>query len=1080
MANITVSTSSNFDDAGNLALANGENITIQSDAVLTINSDVRWGQNAAVPYVITITQGKLLIDATQTWWVPFDASTGNVPSLGTCGTPDVTRGGSNVGEFLGVFTALGVAPSAAGGAMPASGFVKLRTKSTTLADNDVLTFAGGATITINSATGGQRGWLNFVGREGANASTGICTIPRLGEFQTTGDWFELGVSNGTSGQSFQHYVSDYCPALQVETGSGTGVYDWWGYAPSAEFTATNIATDERGRFFTCTAAGVITFGGATFGKLPPNGARIRVPNIHVSSTTSANYAVNTFNTATVANRFAFVSTGGVINISNLCNNGSVSSSDAPLYRVVNSCASDGAWFEHSATVPPTNVSQVRFDNTAAARVITGTNLASFVLLYCFDVEYKNCASFQSTGLGTTTGAFNISNITGLTIDGCVVLNGKTIDPIVITYCNGVTIKDCYFSGNPANYVVSLTGNTDVAITNLRLSARNIDTATAANYGVYIVNCVNVLVDTVTIWQSSVAPIQSVVYALSQSKNVRIRNIGTRASPIALGTASRYAVTLRNSTDIFVSKIYSTAGNQTNDTPINSANCDNLVVSDVGDPTSTTSQAAWFAATNTTFIKRSATGGSKIYQTTLANGRTINTFTAFGTHFVEEETSSTEIQLTINAGVEKSNYDSSIAAYTNDVGTVLRDGTNGLMLRTLNDQVTWTWNYWIRGLTAFANTSAVLSGTNTGNFEITYDLDKGTGFSGTFKTATGANLSAETGISPTGVRLRVRARCSTANSGNVLRTIGIYGVTSTSDITNNPYPYNEPLVDVTGIVSGSIASVFKNSDGKRLATATGTTGIKLYPEWFSDATCTLRVRKAGYDGLASEFTLTEAGLNYPVSQIDNAIGNTDPGALGITVTNHGASPVTWQSKQWSITVTVSDSSTAAQIAQYLSWHTAQDAFNLGAGVHNMAWPSMIVPSGSSFETVRGTLFGSAGASLKGVRVVNGSGDAITGFTRMQADDGTYYVPPVSARFELTGLKAATEVRVYKTSDMSELAGIESTSGTFQYDYVWATDIPVTVVVVSLAYQDILFETTLTAAGTSIPISQQFDRQYNNPA
>ena len=66
MANITVSTSSNFDDAANLALGNGENITIQSDAVLTVNSDNRWGQNAAVPNVITITQGELYIDATET------------------------------------------------------------------------------------------------------------------------------------------------------------------------------------------------------------------------------------------------------------------------------------------------------------------------------------------------------------------------------------------------------------------------------------------------------------------------------------------------------------------------------------------------------------------------------------------------------------------------------------------------------------------------------------------------------------------------------------------------------------------------------------------------------------------------------------------------------------------------------------------------------------------------------------------------------------------------------------------------------------------------------------------------------
>jgi hypothetical protein len=275
-------------------------------------------------------------------------------------------------------------------------------------------------------------------------------------------------------------------------------------------------------------------------------------------------------------------------------------------------------------------------------------------------------------------------------------------------------------------------------------------------------------------------------------------------------------------------------------------------------------------------------------------------------------------------------------------------------------------------------------------------------------------------------------------------------------------------------------VFRNSDGKLLDRKQSTSPT-LYPAWYSDASVTLRVRKPGYTEFEAPFTLTESGAAFPLAQVDNTIGNTDPGALGITVTDHGASPVTWQSKQWSITVTVSDSSTAAQIAQFLSWHTAQDSFSLGGGVHNLAWPAMVVPSGTSFETVRGTLFGSAGASLKGVRVVNGSGDAITGFARMQSDDGTYYSPPVSASFILTGLQQNTEVRVYRTSDMSELAGSEDIdTGTFQYDYVWASDIPVTVVIVSLAYQDLLFTTTLTAAGTSIPVSQQFDRQYNNPA
>lgn len=1078
MANITVSTSSNFDDAANLALLNGENITINSDAILTINSDVRWGQNAAVPNNIDINQGKLLIDARETWWIPYDGGTGTIPALGTQGTQNVTRSGTAIGEFLGIWTALGVAPSASGVATPATGYLKLRSKSTTLNDNDVLTLSNGATVTINSATGGQRGWIHYVGAEGTTTASGRVAVPRLGELQTLGDWFVLGTSNGTSGQTFQHYVADFVPSLQVETGNGTGVYEWWGNAIAADFTATLIATDERGRYFTSTSAGVITFGGATFGKLPPNGARIRVPNIHVSSSTSTNWAANTFNNTTLTNRHAFVGTGGLIDINYAVTNGGVTSADSLLFKIANSCGSDGAFLDNASASPPNNISSIIFDNVSVARMQSGINVVCFSITYCSNIQFLNCSTFHSSGAGSLQGAYVINNCTGVTLDNCIVLSGKLVDPVVINYCNGVTISNMKIATATGNNAIQMTGNTDVTVTNLSLTSRVTETGALGTYGLAITGCVNVLIDGFSKYQGTSVPSIYILNVLSQTKNLRIRNIGTRSSPLTMPTG-RGILQIRNSSDIFVSRIYSSQGTQTNDAVISAGNCDNLVISDYGDPNAYSSQSLWLDATNTTFIKRSASGGSKIYQSLIQNGRTPNTFTAFGTHFFEEEVSATEVQLTVNAGVEKSNYQSSIDAYTDDVGTILRDGTNGLLLRTLNDQVTWTWNYSIRGLTGFANTNPVMSGTNTANITLTYDIDKGTGFSGTFKAATGANLSAETGVLPTGVKLKVRAKCTTAGN-NVLRSIGIYGVTSASNVTSNYYPYNEPRVLVSGIVSGSIAAIFRNSDGKRLDTSTGTTAINLYPEWFSNTICTLRIRKPGYDAIISEFLLTESGLSYPVSQIDNPIANIDPGSLGITVTNHGASPVTWNGKQYSITITVTDSSTPSQIAQWISWNTAQDSYSLNASFHNMAWPAMISVAGTSFETQRGQLFGSAGTTLKGVRIVDGSDNGIAGFSRFQADDGTYYQPPVLANFELTNLKNNTEIRIYKVSDMSELAGQENvTTGTFNYGYVWSSDIPIIVSIVSIGYQNFQLNSTLTSTGTSIPISQIIDRQYLNP-
>jgi hypothetical protein len=1075
MANITVSTNSNYDSSTNLGLLNGENITINSDAVLTVNSDVRWGQNAAVVGNITVTQGELKIDGSTVWWVPFSSSTGSVPALGTVGTPDVTRGGSNVGEFLGIFTALGVAPSS--GAMPASGFIKLRSKTATFANGDVLTFAGGATATLSGA--GQRGWIHFVGVEGTSSATGICNIPRLGKLTITGDWFELGTSNGTSGQTFQHYVSDFVPALQVETASGSGVYEWWGNAISADFSATIVTTDERGRYFNCTSAGVITFGGATFGKLPPNGAKIRVPNVHVSSSTSANWAANTFNTTAPANRYEFNSTGGPIDAQYVCCCGNFGASNATLYQVKNSCGADGCFCAAQGLAVATGISQVRFDNVAAARVHAGDYL-QFGITYSTDIQYANCWSFQSAGAGTNTGAFLITNSTGITIDTCGVLSNKTVGSVTLSYNNTIAFKNCNFAMGNANNGIAFTGCTGVSMTNTKLTAKHIESGAAVTNAITLTNCIDVLIDTLSLWQGTSVASQFIIYGLSQTINIRVRNIGTRSSPIVLGAVCRYVVYLNNCSNGFVSQVYHNGGNQTIDASVGMLNCDEIRVSDCGDPTAYTGSSVIPGSVvhKTCFFKRTASGGNKVHSSSPTNGSTPTTFTTFGLHFVEEEVSTTQLLLSVFCGIEKSNSSFSTNAYVDDVGTILRDGSNGLLLRTLNDQVTWTWSYWIRGLTGFGNIAPIVSGTNTGNIALTYDLDKGTGFSGTFKTLNATNLSGETGISTKGVKIRLRARCATANSGNILRTVSIYGVTSASDITSNFYPYNEPPVQVTGGQSSSIVSVFRNSDGRLLDDVVGSSPIIVYPEWFSDTACTLRIRKPGWAPVESGFTLTEAGLSYPVTQTDiDNIADTDPGALGISVTNHGASPVTWNSKQWSITVTVTDGSSVSQIAQYLSWQTAQDSYSLGGGFHNTAWPPMVVAVGSNFETARGTLFGSAGASLKGVRVVDGSGNEILGFARMQADDGTYYSPAVSYSLTVSNIISNSRILVRRTDTLAVIANQTVTSGTFTYSYVYTTDIPIEIVVrkatASPYYQEWRTTTTLSNSNNTQTANQLSD-------
>jgi hypothetical protein len=190
--------------------------------------------------------------------------------------------------------------------------------------------------------------------------------------------------------------------------------------------------------------------------------------------------------------------------------------------------------------------------------------------------------------------------------------------------------------------------------------------------------------------------------------------------------------------------------------------------------------------------------------------------------------------------------------------------------------------------------------------------------------------------------------------------------------------------------------------------TGT--LSLNPEWISNIPVAFRLRDQGYDTIENAFTMTAFGFNTPVTQIPNTISTAVPGAWGITVTNHGASPVTWNGKQWSITITSTGGQTASEITQFIHYWLNQDAGTFDSSLPNAAFHDLIIPSGTGFETARGTVFGSAGAALKGVRVVDGSGNEIPGFARMQADDGTYYVSPTVATIAVSNLVSGDRVLV----------------------------------------------------------------------
>lgn len=83
--------------------------------------------------------------------------------------------------------------------------------------------------------------------------------------------------------------------------------------------------------------------------------------------------------------------------------------------------------------------------------------------------------------------------------------------------------------------------------------------------------------------------------------------------------------------------------------------------------------------------------------------------------------------------------------------------------------------------------------------------------------------------------------------------------------------------------------------------------------------------------------------------------------------------------------------------------------------------------------------------------------------------------------LTGLVSGTEIRVFEAGTTTEISGQESvTTGTFSTNINSATVPSVDISVISLEQVNFrLLNIDLTGGDVSIPISQRFDRQYENP-
>ena len=561
MATFTITTAVNIDTLSVKAGSDTYNI---NGGYLTVDQHTRYGTNqntSAGMGNITLSAtlgGTIEFNSTLVRTIAYNTGTGNVPALGT-----TISQGSASGILLGVYSALNVAPTTAGAAMPASGYVMIRQW------NSVAYAAGALTGIGATATAADRaGWLEIVG---VDALT--CTVNRLNLFKVRGDYYDFqGVTtDGTRATTYQipsNGAIVYLPGVEVETGVGTGLYDFYPCAGTRTALLANIATDEvRGKWCWISTAGLLTFGNdgvnSTGGYIPTSGRKIRIPNIFFMCCTAAALTANVLPNATLATRYEFATTGGgVIDMDKAsmnwyCNfsqsfSVALTNFNVSTVLILAECASAIAWDnvgigQEAANTQIALTMSLNFAGgtmnkctwTRAAQATSGTYVCLWVDCGSFIVTNERTHSLTKAA-NATSGSATMTRVTNSSWESTTLGAGR----IFLIGCSDNSWTTTSYYDNPAT------------TTGTAISMYVWDLATAAS--------ARLIFDGLTWCGLTLVQAYSGVLNVNVAgcSDLKLRNLGTAASPLDMGGAYVDATWTRATTTMTVTKV--AHGLKTND------------------------------------------------------------------------------------------------------------------------------------------------------------------------------------------------------------------------------------------------------------------------------------------------------------------------------------------------------------------------------------------------------------------------------------------------------------------------------------------------------------------------------------
>lgn len=787
----TITTSQTFDSAARTA---GEAFTINSGAVFTIDSDTRDGKNAAASragsmgsFTMTAASGgEVLVDSTKVWLIAYDGLIGtpNVPALGTT-IRGVTSGAT--GELMNCTSAINAIPTAAGAAMPATGFFKLKSKTGDFQDNETLEISGSTDLCLANGVG-QRGWLEVVMDDAAT-----WTIGRAQKLTIRGDWYvSPTVGSGAAHQQvqFPNYggANFFLPGVWVDE-AADGNWEFWPAAITGTGTfwsASHMGTDARSKFCQCLGGGIIRFGGdgtTAWGKVPTAGARFRIPNVLLKSAATASRASDSVPNATLATRPDFTLTNaGQIDIDGAIGHWYINSGQAYSVRLHNLALFD------SLTITET-ASALDLDGVGMGNYIIAQDAANLTLTSNFaGGTIANCKFGRTGTIGTSDYGVNVQYCNDLVFSNTIFANrtfrtNAGAHPFYAAYCDGLIFNDCVNVGGS----LYLLACTDTTINDQLYADSHHTTSSATTPPVGAIQLIGGTLNTVIDgfnWYTSVAnvhPDTAVLY-LSAAYGVKCRNIGSYASPLSAGSSNAmlyFCNDAGNSQRLEFKRVYFNLIATTFYNAVNSTK--GVEITDCGGNQSVRKNLV--SAALDQIVKNSDFAG-------IAPGSTAS---IYGSSFYHHHTSTTAGRLGLKFSEPTATYAPYVTTNftTSATGTSGFNSSQGLALINSGDYAIFEWPHTIIGIDSFQNSAPTI--TTATNMTVEYQIDTGGGYGGTWKTFNATNLSGETVDEVAGFKFKIKVTASATAAANILTEV--YCLTS-SNTTAQALQYPLDVVPVT--------------------------------------------------------------------------------------------------------------------------------------------------------------------------------------------------------------------------------------------------------------------------------------------